>query len=104
MLSYAALCRRTTWTRERNEPARELKRRSRGAKVHGKTFEGLLLKLSMTLALACVSIGLASAHHSIAEFDYTKNVSIEGIVKEVQWTNPHTRPMGNRDRISEPQY
>lgn len=32
----------------------------------------------------------ASAHHSTAEFDYTKQVTIKGKVKEVQWTNPHS--------------
>ena len=32
----------------------------------------------------------ASAHHSTAEFDYTKQVTIKGTVKEVQWTNPHS--------------
>ena len=32
----------------------------------------------------------ASAHHSTAEFDYTKRVTIKGTVKEVQWTNPHS--------------
>lgn len=32
----------------------------------------------------------AMAHHSTAEFDYTKQVTIKGIVKEVQWTNPHS--------------
>jgi uncharacterized protein DUF6152 len=33
---------------------------------------------------------VATAHHSTAEFDYTKQVTIKGIVKEVQWTNPHS--------------
>src|SRR5690606_24882035 len=32
----------------------------------------------------------ARAHHSTAEFDYTKTLTIEGVVKEVQWTNPHS--------------
>ncbi len=32
----------------------------------------------------------ATAHHSTAEFDYTKQVTIKGKVKEVQWTNPHS--------------
>jgi hypothetical protein len=32
----------------------------------------------------------ATAHHSTAEFDYTKQVTIKGTVKEVQWTNPHS--------------
>lgn len=34
--------------------------------------------------------GKLSAHHSTAEFDYTKTVQISGEVKEVQWTNPHS--------------
>jgi hypothetical protein len=34
--------------------------------------------------------GTATAHHSTAEFDYTKQVTIKGTVKEVQWTNPHS--------------
>jgi hypothetical protein len=34
--------------------------------------------------------GAAVAHHSTAEFDYTKQVTIKGTVKEVQWTNPHS--------------
>jgi hypothetical protein len=33
---------------------------------------------------------VAIAHHSTAEFDYTKQVTIKGTVKEVQWTNPHS--------------
>ena len=33
---------------------------------------------------------VAAAHHSTAEFDYTKQVTIKGTVKEVQWTNPHS--------------
>jgi hypothetical protein len=32
---------------------------------------------------------VAVAHHSIVEFDYTKSYAVTGIVKELQWTNPH---------------
>ena len=32
----------------------------------------------------------ALAHHSFAMFDAEKTVSIEGTVKEFQWTNPHS--------------
>jgi hypothetical protein len=42
---------------------------------------------------AAVLAGMAVptfAHHSTAEFDYTKTVVIVGKVKEVQWTNPHS--------------
>lgn len=33
--------------------------------------------------------GLAAAHHSFAMFDFSKQLSIHGAVKEFQWTNPH---------------
>ena len=47
------------------------------------------------LALAGVAmVSLASApafaHHSFAMFDNQKNVTLEGTVKEFQWTNPHS--------------
>ena len=31
----------------------------------------------------------ALAHHSYTMFDMEKSVTLEGMVKEVQWTNPH---------------
>ena len=43
-----------------------------------------IVMLGSTLA------SLAVGHHSTAEFDYTKQLTIEGKVKEVQWTNPHS--------------
>jgi len=42
------------------------------------------------LVLSTLSTGTAVAHHSTAEFDYTKQLTIQGKVKEVQWTNPHS--------------
>lgn len=44
----------------------------------------------VTAATALLSMHVATAHHSTAEFDYTKQITIEGTVKEVQWTNPHS--------------
>jgi hypothetical protein len=44
----------------------------------------------LPLVLAIGFAGAAAAHHSTAEFDYTKQVTINGTVKEVQWTNPHS--------------
>jgi hypothetical protein len=44
----------------------------------------------MAIAARVLTLGTALAHHSTAEFDYTKQVTINGIVKEVQWTNPHS--------------
>lgn len=32
----------------------------------------------------------AFAHHSFAMFDNQKSVTLEGTVKEFQWTNPHS--------------
>ena len=53
--------------------------------------------IQRAFALAVVGfVGLAAApaslwaHHSTAEFDYLKSVTVEGVVKEVQWTNPHS--------------
>ena len=31
-----------------------------------------------------------AAHHSTAEFDYSKTVILQGTIKELQWTNPHS--------------
>jgi hypothetical protein len=35
-------------------------------------------------------MGAAMAHHSTAEFDYSKNLKLAGKVVEVQWMNPHS--------------
>jgi hypothetical protein len=34
--------------------------------------------------------GIGTAHHSFAMFDATKEIVLSGVVKEFQWTNPHT--------------
>ena len=48
---------------------------------------------SILAAVAVASVGglplPASAHHSFAMFDNGKNITLEGTVKEFQWTNPH---------------
>ncbi|HSC16481.1 MAG TPA: DUF6152 family protein [Gammaproteobacteria bacterium] len=48
----------------------------------------------MKITMAVLSISLlavlpASAHHSFAPFDRTKEVTLTGTVKDFQWTNPH---------------
>jgi hypothetical protein len=50
-------------------------------KLRAVGLSGVALALSMTSA---------SAHHSFAMFDYMKSVTLEGTVKEFQWTNPHS--------------
>ena len=41
------------------------------------------------VAAASLAARTAGAHHSTAEFDYTKSYAVTGTVKELQWTNPH---------------
>lgn len=40
------------------------------------------------LTLAAMPI-LASAHHSSAMFDQSRSLTLQGVVKEFRWTNPH---------------
>lgn len=40
--------------------------------------------------LATCLTAIVAAHHSTSEFDYTRQITIKGTVKEVQWTNPHS--------------
>jgi Family of unknown function (DUF6152) len=44
--------------------------------------------LILALCLACAG-SPGNAHHSTAEFDYSKAYAVTGTVKELQWTNPH---------------
>ena len=39
--------------------------------------------------------GPAFAHHSFAMFDYNKELTITGELKELQWTNPHIHILVN---------
>lgn len=41
-------------------------------------------------ALLLAPAGTVQAHHSTAEFNYAETVTIEGRIKELQWTNPHS--------------
>jgi len=52
--------------------------------VRSKSFGWILAAL-----LTCSGIGIASAHHSFAAFDTTRQITLTGVVKEFQWTNPH---------------
>ena len=45
--------------------------------------------LAALLALVLLPALPARAHHSPAAFDLTKDVTLEGTVTEVSWTNPH---------------
>jgi hypothetical protein len=45
--------------------------------------------LGLLLLVACIATS-AFAHHSAAGIDRTKTVTIEGVVKEFKWANPHS--------------
>ncbi len=50
------------------------------------------MKTAMFSAAAVLTMfasGGASAHHSFAMFDQSKQVTLQGTLKELQWTNPH---------------
>jgi len=46
--------------------------------------------LAMVCAAALLIAPVASAHHSGTMFDETKEVTVDGVVKEFQYTNPHS--------------
>ncbi len=46
-------------------------------------------------AAVLLSAGPAFAHHSFAMFDYNKEITITGELKELQWTNPHIHILVN---------
>src|SRR5262252_746116 len=46
--------------------------------------------LGLAAVAAAMSAIPAIAHHSFAMFDAEKVATLEGIVKEFQWTNPHS--------------
>ena len=46
---------------------------------------------TLVIALALIAVGVpAVAHHSSAMFDEKKEITVTGVVKEFQYTNPHS--------------
>jgi len=52
-------------------------------------FRYLIVPVLTLCALLLVAGGNASAHHSFAPFDLTKEKTITGTVSKFEWTNPH---------------
>ena len=48
------------------------------------------MKTALTLLVVLAGVVPVRAHHSFASFDRSKEVTFTGIVREVQWNNPHT--------------
>ena len=51
-----------------------------------KTWAAALLSLGVVMVLAAPTF----AHHSGAMFEKEKTITVEGVVKEFQYTNPHS--------------
>ena len=50
----------------------------------------ITLAAGLAVLLAVLAPGApALAHHSFAMFDFGRTVTLKGVVKELQWTNPH---------------
>jgi hypothetical protein len=49
----------------------------------------LTKSFATAMAATLLGTGTLSAHHSFSLFDQMKEQTIEGSVKEFQWTNPH---------------
>jgi hypothetical protein len=50
----------------------------------------VLILAGLALGAAAFAASSASAHHSFAMFDAKTEMTVQGTVKEWQWTNPHT--------------
>ena len=51
----------------------------------------MIRRASIAILAALLLSGVAlSAHHSGTMFDETKDVTVQGVVKEFQYTNPHS--------------
>jgi hypothetical protein len=52
-----------------------------------RKFRAVLLSASVAVLAAVAP--LVAHHYEAAEFDATKPVKVSGVVKKVEWTNPH---------------
>src|SRR5215475_15287096 len=59
--------------------------------------------LTLVGIVALVPWGAVQAHHAFARFDSEREVTLEGTVKEFQWTSPHAWIMLRVDRKGRPE-
>jgi Family of unknown function (DUF6152) len=50
----------------------------------------VLIRVLTVATLLLFVVARASAHHSATMFEQTKQITVEGVVKEFQYTNPHS--------------
>jgi len=49
-----------------------------------------LVALAIATVVGLIGFGPAVAHHSVAAFDTSQVVKIEGTIKQFRWINPHS--------------
>lgn len=49
----------------------------------------VLSRIGVTVMLLAVSIPSAATHHSAAMFDQQRELTLQGVIRRVDWTNPH---------------
>jgi hypothetical protein len=49
----------------------------------------LLLRTLPVIGMLAIFAASAVAHHSFAIFDHTRTLTLQGTVRNFQWTNPH---------------
>ena len=50
----------------------------------------MIVRILTALLVSVATAGSAAAHHSATMFEQTKTITVEGVVKEFQYTNPHS--------------
>jgi len=58
--------------------------------AHMKSHSVIGIAMAVVMAALVALAPAVSAHHSATMFEQTKTVTVEGVVKEFQYTNPHS--------------
>lgn len=58
--------------------------------AHMKSHSVFGIAMAVAMAVLVALAPAVSAHHSATMFEQTKTVTVEGVVKEFQYTNPHS--------------
>jgi hypothetical protein len=62
-----------------------------------------LTALTFAAIAVAMPINDVRAHHSFASFDAARQVTLQGVVREFQWTNPHAWILLSVDKKGQPE-
>lgn len=68
---------------------RRMAKHNRKTRLNGACMGDKYLQQALLLCCLALTSGVATAHHSVANFDMDKTIKIEGTVERLEWTNPH---------------